>query len=189
MIRRILIIQLLTMPSKNTLLEVLLLVRRIKSVAQLPQKLLRHILHGITLALSCVEHRNGVVHEIQLFLDLHAQKRWDLGSQQPLNRTIDWQGRNDVFLLVILELGERLRRRLAQRRRLVYDEGLVVFLEIVDNGVLGRGDMDAQGDCVDQGVEGFDVGEARQCAVLAYHLRPLILDSLVVENRLVGTQV
>ena len=82
-----------------------------------------------------------------------------MGSQQPLNRTIDWQGRNGVFLLVILELGEPLRRRLAQRRRLVYDEGLVVFLEIVDSDVLGRGDVDAHGDCVDQSVEGFDVGK------------------------------
>lgn len=139
-----------------------LLVHRIKSVAQLPQiiqKLLRHILHSATLALSRVEHRNGVVHKIQLFLDLHARERWNMGSQQPLNRTIDWQGRNGVFLLVILELGEPLRRRLAQRRRLVYDEGLVVFLEIVGSDVLGRGDMDAHGDCIDQSVEGFDVGK------------------------------
>jgi len=36
----------------------------------------------------------------------------------------------------------------------------------------------------------FDVGEARQsCAVLAYDLRPPVLDSLVVENCLVGIQV
>ena len=87
---------------------------------------------------------------------LEAEQVGDVAGEQPLLGMVDRQREHEVFLLEDLQLGEGGGRRGVQARGLVDDEGLVVVLQVVDGGMLRRGEVDAHGDGVDQLVQRAD---------------------------------